>query len=387
VAIRLLVDRTINLQAVVSTRSLRIVSPQFRAATVTVARPAYAATVEYPLYQTSINYRRLANSLLYRRLQASDLVLDPDTKNRFFRDLDFAEITDAVALEFSTTFYSLSYLADLVALQSEKQFDHSVEASDAIDIVVFIARFFESEFGVFDDSYLTFQKASQDIVTSTDVITSRDFSKGLAETPTLRDTRAVITFSRPVVDAVSTEDFYSAVVDFARDFSETISAVSDARPVFDLGLSAFDTAVVTESISFGYDSVLTDEVAASDAHAIEYSRPETDQIVASDLFDRVVEYSRAFEDFFILDDSATLDAFAKDTYAVKTNVFGFSDESAFTFGKLAADTVEATDSLSYDVGTTLVDAFVINESLVVSKRSAASSVLNVGALNTAPFNN
>jgi len=110
VAIRLLVEHVTNLQAVVSTRSLRVVSPQFRAAEVIITRPVYSALVAYPLYQTTVNYRRLVNSIYFRDLQTSELILDADTKNRYFRDTDSVSFLDALSLAFERPLYNLAYL-------------------------------------------------------------------------------------------------------------------------------------------------------------------------------------------------------------------------------------------------------------------------------------
>lgn len=386
-AIRLLVDRVSNLQAVVSTRSLRIVSPQFRAATATVTRPAYSAIVAYPLYQASVNYRRLVKSLFYRKLQTSDLVLDPDTKNRYFRDLDFVGFADATAFNISTKLDVLGYISDQVSLTSEKPLDSGLSTNDFVDVLLIIQRAFLDSVELSDDRFLEFGKAPQDTITSVDAINSKAFNKVRTETASLTDTRAVILFSRIELENVSVADFYSAVVQYSRTFIESIGVVSDVRPILDIGLGRADQLFSADALAYALNTSVADEANVSDLYTSEFSRPASDSTSVDDLFERVVVYSRAFEDAFTLDDSTTVDGVIKDTYAVKTNVFGFSDESVFDFSKAVNDYVEASDLFTYSASTQLSDTFVVNESLVVAKRSTASSVLNVGALNSAPFNN
>lgn len=387
-AIRLLVEHVTNLQAVVSTRSLRVVSPQFRAAEVTITRPAYSALVAYPLYQTTVNYRNLVNSIYFRDLQTSELFLDPDTKNRYLRDTDAVSFLDALSLAFERPLFNLAYLTEQAAIGYGKNIESEVlSTSDLVDILLIIQRQFFDEFSVSDQPVLNAQKVSQDTLLSSDAINSRDVSKGLALTATIQDTRAVISFSRAEFEAVSVADLYSAVVAYARDFFEEVTAVSDVRPIFDLNLGPAEELLPVESLAYLLETFASDEAFVTDESSIDYSRPESDTLSTDDLFERVVEYIRSFDDAFSLDDTTTLDGVIKDTYAVKTNVFGFSDESIFEFFKAADDAVEATDSFSYFADNSLEDVFVVNESLVVAKRSTASSVLNIGAFNSAPFNN
>jgi hypothetical protein len=203
----------------------------------------------------------------------------------------------------------------------------------------------------------------------------------------MQDPGPALSVFKDALDGISTVDIYSAVVSFSRSFFEEVTAVSDVRPIFDLNLGPAEELLPVDSLAYLFETFAADEALVTDTPSIDYSRPESDTLAADDLFERVVVYSRAFNDVFTLDDTTTVDGVIKDTYAVKTNVFGFSDESVFELVKAADDAVEATDSFSYFAENSLEDVFVVNESLVVAKRSTASSVLNIGAFNSAPFNN
>jgi hypothetical protein len=389
VAIRLLVEHVTNLQAVVSTRSLRVVAPQFRAAEVIVTRPVYSALLAYPLYQTTVNYRRLVNSIYFRDLQTSELVLDPDTKNRYLKDTDAVSFLDALSLAFERPLFNLAYLTEQAAIGYSKNVDgDALFTSDLVHVLLIIQReFFDSLSVVEDQTLLSVNKLTQDVLGASDQINSWQVAKELASSATMQDPGPALSVFKDALDGISTVDIYSAVVSFSRSFFEEVTAVSDVRPIFDLNLGPAEELLPVDSLAYLFETFAADEALVTDTPSIDYSRPESDTLAADDLFERVVVYSRAFNDVFTLDDTTTVDGVIKDTYAVKTNVFGFSDESVFELVKAADDAVEATDSFSYFAENSLEDVFVVNESLVVAKRSTASSVLNIGAFNSAPFNN
>ncbi len=387
-AIRLLVEHVTNLQAVVSTRSLRVVAPQFRAAEVIVTRPVYSALLAYPLYQTTVNYRRLVNSIYFRDLQTSELVLDPDTKNRYLKDTDDVSFLDALSLAFERPLFNLAYLTEQAAIGYSKNVDgDALFTSDLVHVLLIIQREFFDSLSVEDQTLLSVNKLTQDVLGASDQINSWQVAKQLASSATMQDPGPALSVFKDALDGISTVDIYSAVVSFSRSFFEEVTAVSDVRPIFDLNLGPAEELLPVDSLAYLFETFAADEALVTDTPSIDYSRPESDTLAADDLFERVVVYSRAFNDVFTLDDTTTVDGVIKDTYAVKTNVFGFSDESVFELVKAADDAVEATDSFSYFAENSLEDVFVVNESLVVAKRSTASSVLNIGAFNSAPFNN
>jgi hypothetical protein len=388
VAIRLLVEHVTNLQAVVSTRSLRVVAPQFRAAEVIVTRPVYSALLAYPLYQTTVNYRRLVNSIYFRDLQTSELVLDPDTKNRYLKDTDAVSFLDALSLAFERPLFNLAYLTEQAAIGYSKNVDgDALFTSDLVHVLLIIQREFFDSLSVEDQTLLSVNKLTQDVLGASDQINSWQVAKQLASSAIMQDPGPALSVFKDALDGISTVDIYSAVVSFSRSFFEEVTAVSDVRPIFDLNLGPAEELLPVDSLAYLFETFAADEALVTDTPSIDYSRPESDTLAADDLFERVVVYSRAFNDVFTLDDTTTVDGVIKDTYAVKTNVFGFSDESVFELVKAADDAVEATDSFSYFAENSLEDVFVVNESLVVAKRSTASSVLNIGAFNSAPFNN
>lgn len=387
-SISLFVEPGINLRAVVSTSSLRVVSPQFRAATAIVSRPIYAATVSYPLYQTSIDYRRLTNSIYFRDLQAADVILDPDTKNRYFKDLDFVSFLDLHAIETGkslTDTFGFSE-ADTTSIGYSSAKTDEFGFVDFAFVSINFFRDFDESFGFADGSTWDVNKGIDEPLPHIDQIDSKFISKTLADLYSVGDLPA-LHLSRPASDSYSVSDTYAAVITFNRGFSETITALSDTRPVFDLGLGPADLIPVLESLSYDFVTSTADQATISDASSIDYSRPEADGVTILDTFNRVVVFSRVFTDAFALDDNATVGGVIKDTQTAKNNVFGISDAHLYDFSKTLSDSIAVVEVASRLTDKALEESVSLVESLTISKRSTASSVLNAAAFNIAPLNN
>ena len=86
-AIRLFVHAS-NIRASVELNSPKVVAPAFQKASISISRPTYQTVVTYTDLQAMTAYRRLMSSVNYLNLSTTDVVLDPDTKNRYFRGSD-----------------------------------------------------------------------------------------------------------------------------------------------------------------------------------------------------------------------------------------------------------------------------------------------------------
>lgn len=386
-AIRLFVEPTLAIRAVATTNSLRIVAPQFRAAAALVSRPTYAAVVSYPLYQADLSYQQLISLAAYLKLEASDVILDPDTKNRYFRDLDSLTPIEAHALALNKPLSPEAVgLSDLTSLRARLNKQESFGMTDELSILLTYLRDFFDGAALADATAIGLSKIELDSIGALDEISDKDFAKGLAENSSLLDAPAIL-FGQALSDSVSVADSYAAVISYIRAFTENITAVSDSRPVLDVGLGVSDELLAIEAISFALESLISEQLEATDSSSIDYSHPEADGISTSDTFNRVVVFSRAFSDAFALDDNATVGGVIKDTQTVKNNVLGFSETQEFDFSKGLTDSFTMSEVASRINQKTLDDDVNIVESLTISKSSAASSVFNAAAFNIAPLNN
>ena len=118
---------------------------------------------------------------------------------------------------------------------------------------------------------------------------------------------------------------------------------TDPRPVFVLDKKADP------------DSFTLSELESTHFYKVPESSPEI--FVMNESLTRVVQYARTFNDAFAMDDNATVDAFIKDYFGNKGNVFGFADTQALGVGKNLTDSFSSTEAIdSFDFGKGLADA-------------------------------
>ena len=117
-----------KIRASVEYNSPKVVAPAFQKASVSVSKPTFDAAVGFAELQAMVARRNLISSIYFRDANATNLVLDPDTLNRYFRGndpvimgeqttLDVAKVlADEPTLEEVTTFDVGKVLADTAAV-------------------------------------------------------------------------------------------------------------------------------------------------------------------------------------------------------------------------------------------------------------------------------
>ena len=194
------------------------------------------------------------------------------------------------------------------------------------------------------------------------------------------------TYEKPLADQVGISQT-RIVLRHAKPFSDGVAVTEAFEKVvefsrgFDEGVSLADTNTAV------FGKVNTEDITVSEASAISFSRPESEDIAISEAFSRVAVFNREFADTFVLDDLAEVDSFVKDALLNKTNVFGLQETHAFTMAKGFADSMAVADLPTLSVGKEDSHFLIYRESNDISKRSRASSGFNASSLNTAQLNN
>jgi len=465
VAIRLFVESVTYLRASVQTSSLRVVAPQFRAATATVSRPVLAAVAAYKDYQASVDYRQLATLIAYQEMRATGVILDPDTLNRYFRGQDPIAFIDAAALGVSKPLEDAFGSSDAVdAKDVGKALASDLEFAEYLDILLTIIRDFTDELGFVDAPSFDIDKPLEDVTFSLgDAVDTIDFVKPRSDLAVLSDAtrfdhttekadafsftdafsrvvqydrgfadeldplgdadialdvtitpaadsfawsddsftdfvkvsddsfshydEQVIDLSRFSSDGFAVADTFVSATSYQRAFSEAITAVADTRPVLAFGLGKAEEVSVLEALSYDLSFFREDTATVSDSPALLTERPEADGISVADTFQRVVLFSRAFSDAFTLDDNATVGGVIKDSQFAKSNVLSFVEIQTFSVAKQRSDSFSVSDATALHPDKAAAESFSLADAISLSKKSEASSVLNAGALNYAPFNN
>lgn len=368
-ATRLFVERGLALQAVVGRPNLRIVSPQFTKAQVTISKPSYAAVPSYQLIQTSTGYRDLVTLTNYLRPFMRDVVLDPDTKNLYLRDptANFVSFTDAASTDVGKRLDSNNFaFADTLSTNVGKGLADAPALTDEAFILLEILRSFSDGLSVtLDDSFITYGKNEFNRIYINET-RSVELSKPLDDLLTVSEAIAN-SLSKPFANDYGVSDVFAKVVSFARSFDEAPTLT--------------DTNTVT------FDKVDSELIAVSESAAISSNKPQSEDITISEAFSRVAEFNRTFADAFVLDDQAEVDSFTKEAHLNKGNLVGLQETQAFALSKDFADGATLGDTSTLLVGKGETDSVFVAEELSYAKRSGTSSTLNASPFNSAQFNN
>ena len=180
------------------------------------------ALPSYTLIRSSASYSHLKSSASYSRLNAAEVILDYDTKNRYFSGDNFS-------------------FSDLAALAPQKNLTDSIGAfTDAIQSVT-VGKGFEETIGMGDFAFVLLELL-RDFADSVPVIDAQTLSSGLfkAETLGLADIattfisksesdvasigeQAAVGISKPLTDSASLSDQFSRAAVFQRVFTDSFA--------------------------------------------------------------------------------------------------------------------------------------------------------------------
>lgn len=415
--IRLLVERGLALKAVVSGPRFRIVSPQFQQAKAVVSKPSYALIPAYRSIQTSAYYQNLEALSSYTKLFIKELVLDPYTKNLYFRSPTDNQLVLAEETAFSylkaeveelsifeqSAFSVLKRREEAVALSESSVVTYAANKVEEIAVTeaqtAAIRKPLEELLTVAEAYSSLYGKSQSDSIGVTDVVNvSITFIRQFTESAPLTefhfvdlDVRytdvALLTDAASFVyglnaapETLSVNDAFDRAVAFARSFLEPVTIQDSATTSFNQNKQ--DSLLIAESLALQNEKLLPAEEISNvfDTYASSYGLAKSDSFSASDVLTRVVDYQRTFNDAFTLDDAAQINAFAIESLINKTNVLAFSDDLAYGYEKILGDSFGAseqslkllsknnvdsisfTDSSVFNIDSTKVEAITIDES-------------------------
>lgn len=274
------------------------------------------AGTAYPILSAESSYSCLKNSVFFNDLSATDVVLDPDTKNRYFRVEPF-NVDDLAVFNVGKVFDDSLGAVDAHATIFGKVNVDEIGFTDVAVVLLTIQRFFEDLVSTPDIAVLhpSISKAS-DFSMSEDSLF--DTVKSLSDAPILTESTAYdLSTSRADIGVVT--DLFSKSVSFIRGFDND-TVVSD---IFDRIVS--------------YARGVSDSASLAENNTVSFGKSLFDTPTLSETLSRSVVYERQFADFFSLDDITDVSAKVKDFSSNKTNVIGFSDIHSFGTSKLFTD--------------------------------------------------
>ena len=340
----------------------------------------------------SLIARRDLNSVLYNRLLQAEAVLDPDTKNRYFRSGHEATMTDLYTSAFTkradddSFAFADSNLTDFSALKTD-----SFSFSDTPSVVTQFNRSFADAFAL--DDFTAVDAVVKDMANAkTNVFGFGDVQafgvgKGLADSFTFSDAFDSFGIEKGLTDTQSMTESLARTVQYSRIFTDTF-VMDDAATVDALqkATSALKQHIVSMGDVFGrtvvFNRLFTDSVTPTEDHAVSFSKPATDSFSVSEALSRAVTYNRAFsdsqgfgdavDDYFIskgLSDTQTMtEAHASSTSLGKTDSYSLADAPAQSFDKPAADSFSLSESLARTVtfNRTFTDVFSMDDAATVN---------------------
>lgn len=246
-------------------------------AKVEVAYIEINASSSYTLVRSNVTYSDIKSSATYSNLSAAEVILDYDTKNRYFRDEGFI-VGDLAALTPEKNFTdSVGTFSDtLQSVDAGKGLQENLSIGDFAYVLLTIQRQFTDSISIGDTSVLTAGINRYEILNAVDTL-NYTFSKPLVDTLTPSDLLTT-SFDSPKTDSVTASDVFSRTLTYSRAFSDTIT-MDDFT---DVGAITKDTiGSKSNAISF------------IDTQSFSTEKSVTDTPVLADLYTSVFVTSRA----------------------------------------------------------------------------------------------
>ena len=329
----------------------------------------------------------------------SDFVNTIDFIKRLFETVD---VLEEPAIDFNKPLADVSVIQDLAALTIAKLFadSYTVDDSDTID---FTKGNFET-LVTSDRNDLVFSKALIEVLQSLD-LPAITVQKILSDANNIADFNA-IDFTKLNVDSVSTESF--TVLSTTKSIFD-ISSTED-KPILDFEKNASDSITTVDNISrLDFIKVLADTATVEDLTNIfdgstyTIDKTVTDFVNSSEIFSRIVDYNRAFQDdqsineLLAIDFNKILESTASNNDNLALNVSLFKTDSIIgiedvfnkvvEYNRLFTDEQSQLDLHIVDFAKVLADINSINDDDVLSITKVLSSELsNISEISIIDFN-
>lgn len=228
-------------------------------------------------------YRLISGSISWVDVQASELVLDPDTLNRYFRDGDEVELLDQLALQTNKVSLDSIGFTDRQVADVIKAIEDQVAVTDSLSIVLVIQRSFSDLYALSDVSDIAIFKPVINSVAVTDVLS---FTARLEKLEAISVTDvATLAQDKIATDSFSLGDVFEREATFRRSFTDSF-ALDDAATVDSF---AKDTQSAKANV-FGFVDTqifsvgkgLSDGLAISDQLALATAQAVSDAVLLSE---------------------------------------------------------------------------------------------------------
>ena len=350
--------------------------------------PDYKARVSYALPKINIQYQYIETRVNYQAVNATGVLLDPYSNNRYLRD-DQVSFTDALSFDGTKPLTDAVAVADLSVISLTRPAADSFGVYDIAALTVQFYRNFADQVGFIDAPIFVVGKAAFDVVAPTELLAVA-LDKPLQDTYSIADSlERVVDYNRAFTDFVAVDDnaTVGGVEKDTQAVKVNIVAMAEEH-LYSFGKALSDVATVSDSLANDFARPVVDSAIIIDLAALQVTTGANDTITPTDNLARTVAYSREFADFVSMDDNATVGGVEKETQTSKANIVAMSEAHTYTFSKKVFDTISLAEAARRAVSKTLTDSMSVTESILIeTTASGQSSILNAGAFNTYAFNN
>jgi hypothetical protein len=321
----------------------------------------------------------------YQELVAAGIRLDPDTKNRYFRN-EPVSFTDITSLVVQKGVLDTPVVIDSIdSIGVTKALDDSFGFVDLIEIVRHLVRGHTDNFAFTDALAAETGLTKNDAVTVSEIL-AKDFGTGLSDSSVISDV-PVLGFGGNHSDAATLADVFARAATFSRTFTDTITLddFTDVDAITKDTTAAKTNVIGFQDIhSFGTSKPVTETTTVSELAALGFEKPATDSVGVSEAFQKVTTFSRQNTETATLSDVSS-HSFQKPVTDGATLSEVFQKDVAFA--RTITEAVSFSEQTVAAMERQFSDTATISENISIQVSSLASSVLNAGALNTVPFNN
>ena len=180
------------------------------------------AASSYTLLRSNVTYSAIKSSVSFSKFAAAEVILDYDTKNRYFRDESFT-LGDLAALtpEKSVT-DSVGTVADVLqSVDVGKGFQDDFSIGDFAFVLLTLQRQFDDSVSIGDISTLTAGINRDELLNAIDVL-EYAYSTPVTDTATLSEL-VVTSFDLAKFDSVSSADIFSRTLTYSRAFADSLT--------------------------------------------------------------------------------------------------------------------------------------------------------------------
>ena len=285
----------------------------------------------------------------------TDILSSPTDEFSYISDFARSPNETILTAEFISFDVSLSApvdtvsLADLLSLSFNMSFNDSTNNEDS--------------------SLIEFIKSVAETQQATDNITLvADFNRDLNDALESLDNTDLL-LSKPVVDFTTNEDLIALSIDFNRIFNDYIAPEELISKYLDK--TAFIDNVSTASVVHILSTKpFIDYQSLSDLIIVDSIKALSDTLISSEVFERVVDFRREFNDSYGLEDFLSLaygttftDSFSSsDQLSMMptkqfTDIFSSTDDQKFDIFKSITDSFSTTDDQKFDIFKSITDSF------------------------------